>query len=59
MIPKTDLDLLNELIECSRKCDASLRLHVEKLNKLVVDFDNNNRMSPVKLGRPVDNFTRI
>jgi len=52
MIPKTDLTILNELIERTRKCDAALRLHVEKINKLVEDFDNINRMSPVKLGRP-------
>jgi len=52
MIPKTDLTILNELIDRSRKCDAALRLHVEKINKLVEDFDNINRMSPVKLGRP-------
>jgi len=52
MIPKTDLNTLNELMDRSRKCDAALRLHVEKINKLVEDFDNINRMSPVKLGRP-------
>ena len=52
MIPKTDLNILNELMDRSRKCDAALRLHVEKINKLVEDFDNINRMSPIKLGRP-------
>jgi len=52
MIPKTDLNILNELIDLSRKHDAALRLHVEKINKLVEDFDNINRMNPVKLGRP-------
>ena len=38
MIPKTDLNTLNELMDRSRKCDAALRLHVEKINKLVEDF---------------------
>ena len=52
MISKQDLSLLDELVERSRKCDQALRLHFEKINRFVEDFDNINRMSPVKLGRP-------
>lgn len=53
MIPREQISALNKLIECSRKLDRAMRLHVTKLNELVKeDFDNINRMSPVKLGRP-------
>ena len=54
MISKQDLSLLDELVERSRKCDQAIRLHFEKINRFVEDFDNINRMPPVRMGRPTE-----
>ena len=56
MISHTTLKELDELITITRKHDLAMRLHLNKVDRFIEslreDFDNINRMPPVKVGRP-------